>query len=234
MLGKYDDYPNGIHEKHIEQADMNGLARIIDIFTAEYVLILEKEKISDVNAVKHISRYRIFADLLTSSLRKWNDNTLTLEEKILQASIYLGSMLEGSLQFFLFAFNTDYDSTEWKKWQTKGVDDCRLYQLRVLTDDKWCIVCGANFDHDNNLINHDFIAEVEATYSDLIIMEQVESVEETDEGIIIHANTILRKYEPDKPFNKYTELEGMLRMDIVIQRGVYPDNMLDEIAEEIK
>ncbi len=112
--------------------------------------------------------------------------------------------------------------------------NCRLYQLRVLTDDKWCIVCGANFDHDNNLINHDFIAEVEATYSDLIIMEQVESVEETDEGIIIHANTILRKYEPDKPFNKYTELEGMLRMDIVIQRGVYPENMLDEIAEEIK
>ena len=112
--------------------------------------------------------------------------------------------------------------------------NCRLYQFRVMSDDKWCMVCGANFDHDNNLINHDFIAEVEATYSDLIIMDQVESVEETDEGIIIRANTILRKYEPDKPFNKYTELEGMLRMDIVIQRGVYPENMLEEIAEEIK
>lgn len=112
--------------------------------------------------------------------------------------------------------------------------NCRLYQLRVMSDDKWCMVCGANFDHDNNFTNHDFIAEVEATYSDLIIMDQVESVDETDEGIIIHANAILRKYEPDKPFNKYTELEGMLWMDIVIHRGIYPENMLEEIAEEIK
>ncbi len=111
--------------------------------------------------------------------------------------------------------------------------NCRLYQLRVMSDDKWCMVCGANFDHDNNFINHDFIAEVEATYSDLIIMDQVESVEETDEGIIIHANTVLRKYEPNKPFNKYTELEGKLLMDIVIKRGVYPENMLEEITEEI-
>ncbi len=111
--------------------------------------------------------------------------------------------------------------------------NCRLYQLRVMSDNKWCMVCGANFDHDNNIINHDFIAEVEETYSDLIIMDQVESVEETDEGIIIRAHAILRKYEPNKPFNKYTELEGKLLMDIVIKRGVYPESMLDEIAEEI-
>ena len=101
--------------------------------------------------------------------------------------------------------------------------NCSSYQLRRLSDDKLCIICGANFDEENKVLDDNFISEDEPTFSDLIILEDVESIEEIKQGIIISATTIIRKYQPDKPYNKYTEMDEHMRMNIFIQKGVYSE-----------
>ncbi len=124
-------------------------------------------------------------------------------------------------------------------WQlnvfTLKIDDhnCNNYQLRRMKDDKFCIICGSNFNEDNETTGEAYIAEVEPTYSDLIILEKVEYIEELKHGVIIRGNTTIRKYEPHKKYNKYTQMEGQVAMDVFVQKGVYPEDMLENIGDEI-
>lgn len=117
---------------------------------------------------------------------------------------------------------------------TLKIDDhnCSKYQLRRMSDNRFCIICGSNFNEDNETTGEAYIAEVEPLYSDLIILENVEYIEELEQGVIISGITNVRKYEPDKPYNKYTEMEGRIIMDVFIQRGVYPEEMLENIGDE--
>ena len=43
MIGKYKDYPYGIQEQDIKNANFQALARIVEIFTIEYILNIERE-----------------------------------------------------------------------------------------------------------------------------------------------------------------------------------------------
>ena len=72
-----------------------------------------------------------------------------------------------------------------------------------------------------------------ASIQDLIILEKVEYIEELKHGVIIRGNTTIRKYEPHKKYNKYTQMEGQVAMDVFVQKGVYPEDMLENIGDEI-
>ena len=124
-------------------------------------------------------------------------------------------------------------------WQlntfTLKIDDhnCNNYQLRRMKDDKFCIICGSNFNEDNETQGEAYIAEVEPKYSDLIILEKIEYIEELEQGVIIRGNTTVRKYNPNKPYNNYTQMDGQVDMDVFIQKGVYPEDMLGNIGDEV-
>ena len=108
MLDKYEDYPLGISENNITDADATRLARIIEIYTNEFLMAVNRETSKTEELSEQINRYKLFSNLLINSLKCWKDGFLSPSEKTLQASIYLGSMLEGSLQMFLFVFKNDY------------------------------------------------------------------------------------------------------------------------------
>ena len=91
----------------------------------------------------------------------------------------------------------------------------------------------SSINENNETTGEAYIAEVEPTYSDLIILDDIEYIEEFEYGVIIRGNTIIRKYQSDKPFNKYTQLEGSVAMDVFIQKGVYPKDMLKNIGDEV-
>jgi len=116
MLFKYDDFPMGINEEIIFNADVNELARIIEIYSFELYNAVERtvEKKEDFN--KALERLKSFSNLLMSTLKMWNNKEIGDKEKVLQTSIYLGSVLEGVLQLFLFAFESDYIDAHWKEW----------------------------------------------------------------------------------------------------------------------
>lgn len=121
MLDKYEDYPLGISENNITDADATRLARIIEIYTNEFLMAVNRETSKTEELSEQINRYKLFSNLLINSLKCWKDGFLSPSEKTLQASIYLGSMLEGSLQMFLFVFKNDYLNARWKEWYS--IDD---------------------------------------------------------------------------------------------------------------
>lgn len=121
LIDKYDDYPVGISEKDIIDADESKLARIIEIYTNEFLIAVKRETSKIEELSEQINRYQIFSNLLINSLKDWCSEKLSDSEKTLQASIYLGSMLEGSLQMFLYVFKNDYLNARWKEWY--NIDD---------------------------------------------------------------------------------------------------------------
>lgn len=121
LIDKYDDYPVGISEKDIIDANESKLARIIEIYTNEFLIAVKRETSKIEELSEQINRYQIFSKLLINSLKDWCSEKLSDSEKTLQTSIYLGSMLEGSLQMFLYVFKNDYLNTRWKEWY--NIDD---------------------------------------------------------------------------------------------------------------
>ena len=121
MLDKYDDFPLGISENNIMDADETKLTRIIEIYTNEFLIAVKRETSKTEELSEQINRYQLFSNLLINALNCWNSESLSSSEKTLQASIYLGSMLEGSLQMFLYVFKNDYLNTRWKEWY--NIDD---------------------------------------------------------------------------------------------------------------
>lgn len=121
MIDKYNDYPFGITEKDIIESDFSRLARIIEIYSTEFLIAVKREIDKNEELSEQINRYNIFSNLLINSLISWDTNVLSTSDKILQTSIYLGSMLEGSLQLFLYVFKSDYLNAKWKEWNK--IDD---------------------------------------------------------------------------------------------------------------
>lgn len=110
MIDKYDDYPNGISESDIKLANTFQLARIIEIYTHEFTeVIKEVVELSD-NLKNKLEKYSIYSKIVSKQL------TILDEENGVQVSLLLGSLLEGTLQFFLYAFEQDYISAKWKQW----------------------------------------------------------------------------------------------------------------------
>lgn len=111
MIDKYDDYPNGISERDIESATSVQLARVIEIYTQEFTEVIEEViDLSDNLKIK-IEKYRIYSKIVSNQLRIFD------EENGIQVSLLLGSLLEGTLQFFLYAFEQDYINARWKQWE---------------------------------------------------------------------------------------------------------------------
>ena len=53
------------------------------------------------------------------------------ETTVVQASIYIGSILEGSLQFFLLCFEEDFRESNWRIWEDKKEEDFEAIRNRI-------------------------------------------------------------------------------------------------------
>lgn len=110
MIDKYDDYPNGISESDIESATTVQLARIIEIYTLEFAEVIEVIVNLSDDLKSKLEKYGIYSKIVSKQLR------IIDEENGIQVSLMLGSLLEGTLQFFLYAFEQDYINARWKQW----------------------------------------------------------------------------------------------------------------------
>lgn len=134
MINKYDDYPNGISERDIESATSVQLARIIEIYTQEFTEVIEEViDFSDDLKIK-LKKYRSYSKIVSNQLRIFD------EKNGIQVSLLLGSLLEGTLQFFLYAFEQDYINARWKHWKISNdqisviIKKIRLHLDGLITD----------------------------------------------------------------------------------------------------
>lgn len=110
MIDKYEDYPNGISESDINSANTAQLARIIEIYTLEFNEVIS-EVVDLTDELKNkLNKYNSYSGIVSKQLRE-----ISVENAI-QVALLLGSLLEGTLQFFLYAFEQDYVNSRWKQW----------------------------------------------------------------------------------------------------------------------
>lgn len=105
------------------------------------------------------------------------------------------------------------------------------FQFRILQDNRLYIIGGANFDEQGNTIRMNFVTEMEPIYSDLMIMESISSIKSYAEGAVIKGVATFRTYRINKGLRTYIQLEKKQNMVIFLQRGLYPEEMLEKVAE---
>ena len=110
------DYRNAHNTNFINHATTQELSIVIKELCREFyetaVKVIEDE-------VEYpLKRFRLYSVLLTESL---NDLTKASDRLLLQISVYLGSLLEGTLQLFLLTYKHDYIESHWKQWQETDI-----------------------------------------------------------------------------------------------------------------
>ncbi len=131
MLDKYEDYPNGISRYAILNASTAQLPRILEIEITEYRNAIEHCLENNTELESPLNRLFNMGRLLSETLSSWNSVTNSEETKVIQASIYIGSILEGSLQFFLLCFEKDFRESNWKIWEDKKEEDFEAIRNRI-------------------------------------------------------------------------------------------------------
>lgn len=127
MFDKYEDYPNGISRYAILNAGMEQLSRILEIEIAEYRDVVGRYL--ECNAA--LDRLSNMRRLLSETLSNWDSENLPGEAMAIQASILIGSMLEGSMQIFLLCFEKDFSESNWKIWMDKKDEDFKAIRERI-------------------------------------------------------------------------------------------------------
>ena len=131
MFDKYEDYPNGISRNAILNASIAQLSRILEIEVAEYRDVIGLCLGSSTEFESSLNRLSIIGQLLEITLSNWDNNDFSRDAIATQASIYTGSMLEGSLQFFLLCFQEDFNESNWKNWKDKKTEDFEAVQKHI-------------------------------------------------------------------------------------------------------
>ncbi len=105
-----------------------------------------------------------------------------------------------------------------------------FYQFRFLPDDKLYIIGGANFDENGEALAANFITEPEPIYSDLIIMDSIKLIKQFAEGAVIKGKAIIKSYRIREGYRRYLQLEYPQQMTVFLQKGIYPEEMLEKVA----
>lgn len=131
MFDKYEDYPNGISRHAILSASATQLSRILEIEIAEYRDAIERCLENSDELESPLNRLSNMGRLLNETLSSWNRENNSEETAVVQASIYIGSILEGSLQFFLLCFEEDFRESNWRIWENKKEEDFEAIRNRI-------------------------------------------------------------------------------------------------------
>lgn len=131
MFDKYEDYPNGISRYAILNASTTQLSRILEIEIAEYRDAIEHCLENNTELESPLNRLSNMGQLLSETLSSWDNVDNSEETMVIQASIYIGSILEGSMQFFLLCFEKDFHESNWKIWEDKKKEDFEAIRNRI-------------------------------------------------------------------------------------------------------
>lgn len=131
MFDKYEDYPNGISRYAILNASATQLSRILEIEIAEYRDAIEHCLENNTELESPLNRLSNMGQLLSETLSSWNNVSNSEKSMVIQASIYIGSILEGSMQFFLLCFEKDFYESNWKIWEDKKEEDFEVIRNRI-------------------------------------------------------------------------------------------------------
>lgn len=131
MFDKYEDYPNGISRYAILNASATQLSRILEIEIAEYRDAIEHCLENNTELESPLNRLSNMGQLLSETLSSWDNVDNSEETMVIQASIYIGSILEGSMQFFLLCFEKDFHESNWKIWEDKKKEDFEAIRNRI-------------------------------------------------------------------------------------------------------
>ena len=107
-------------------------------------------------------------------------------------------------------------------------DEC--YQFRIMPDNKLYILVGANFDEKGESVATNSITELDPVCSDCIVMNSITSLVQYAEGAVIKGEAIVKSYRVRDGFRRYLQLEHPQQMTVFLQKGIYPEEMLDKIA----
>lgn len=107
-------------------------------------------------------------------------------------------------------------------------DEC--YQFRIMPDNKLYILTGANFNENGETIGTNSITELDPVCSDLIVMNNISSLKQYAEGATIKGEAIIRSYRISNGVRRYLQLEKPQQMTVFLQKGIYPEEMLERIA----
>ena len=111
------DYRNAHNSNFIERATTQELSVVVKELSKEFYKTAVKAIEDEVD--NPLRRYCLFSEFLVDAL---NNLTEKNESLLLQTSICLGSLLEGTLQIFLLAYKNDYIDSHWKQWQETDID----------------------------------------------------------------------------------------------------------------
>lgn len=131
MINKYQDFPNGISRYAILNANAAQLPRILEIEIAEYRDAIDRCLENSAELESPLNRMSNMGQLLSETLSSWNSDNNSEETMRIQASIYIGSILEGSMQFFLLCFEKDFRKSNWKIWGDKKEEDFKIIRKRI-------------------------------------------------------------------------------------------------------
>jgi len=134
MIDKYEEYPNGISEQDIQDAEITGLARIIEILANEYLENVNRELIDFEKHERYISKYQVFLSTFVSLLKSWDELPFSDLEKCLQISILTGSLLEATLQLFLLVFRKDFETSKWRIWHVVENNETVKFDFEMIID----------------------------------------------------------------------------------------------------
>ena len=128
---KIRHYPNGISRYAILNASATQLSRILEIEIAEYRDAIEHCLENNTELESPLNRLSNMGQLLSETLSSWDNVDNSEETMVIQASIYIGSILEGSMQFFLLCFEKDFHESNWKIWEDKKKEDFEAIRNRI-------------------------------------------------------------------------------------------------------
>ena len=107
-------------------------------------------------------------------------------------------------------------------------DEC--YQFRIMPDNRLYILVGANFDENGETLATNAITEVDPVCSDLIVMNSISSINQYAEGAVIKGEAIIKSYRIREGYRRYLQLEYPQQMTVFLQKGIYPEEMLEKVA----
>lgn len=101
------------------------------------------------------------------------------------------------------------------------------YQFRFLTDNRLCILGGANFDENDEIIGTGGIMEMDPIFSDLFMVEKIKSIRVGDEGLHMTCDAKVRQYRINDGNRKYYEYVDKQHLSIYMQPGTFSEEMLE-------